>query len=169
MDNEKIWYPKYPSIHVSKENGYPCIQVSMYPSIHDIQVSNYPSIQRKSVSKISMYPDIWKKWYPSIPSYGQLQWSLYVLKSNTYTIDPCRRLFHRLVPQFLPRKQHRSVAKKEGEVFSTEFSYVTPIKSTFLYLDWSREDLKFFAFFSSNDLFHMNKRKIHALKLIYIF
>jgi hypothetical protein len=30
----------------------------MYPSMHDIQVSNYPSIQKKSVSKISMYPDI---------------------------------------------------------------------------------------------------------------
>ena len=47
MDNEKNWYPKYPSIHVSKENGYPCIHISMYPSIHDIQVSNYPSIQKK--------------------------------------------------------------------------------------------------------------------------
>ena len=54
MDNEKNWYPKYPSIHVSKENGYPCIHISMYPSIHDIQVSNYPSIQ--------------KKWYPRYPN-----------------------------------------------------------------------------------------------------
>ena len=70
MDNEKNWYPKYPSIHVSKENGYPCIQVSMYPNIHDIQVSTYPSIQRKSVSKISKYPDIRKKWYPLIPNYS---------------------------------------------------------------------------------------------------
>ena len=68
MDNEKNWYPKYPSIHVSKENGYPCIHISMYPSIHDIQVSNYPSIQKKLVSKISKYPDIKKKWYPSIPT-----------------------------------------------------------------------------------------------------
>ena len=56
MDNEKNWYPKYPSIHVSKENWYPCIQVSMYlrypwyPSIH---LSNYPkkiSIQDIQVS-----------------------------------------------------------------------------------------------------------------------
>ena len=31
-----------------------------------------------------------------------------------------------LVPQFLPKKQRRSVAKKEGEVFSTGFSYVQP-------------------------------------------
>ena len=55
------------SIQVSKENEYPCIQVSVYPSMHDIQLSNYPSIQKKSVSKISMYPDIQKKWYPLIP------------------------------------------------------------------------------------------------------
>ena len=68
MDNEKNWYPKYPSIHVCKENWYPCIQVSMYPWIQDIQVSAYPSIQKKSVSKISKYPDIRKKWYPSIPN-----------------------------------------------------------------------------------------------------
>jgi hypothetical protein len=27
----------------------------------------------------------------------------------------------------LPKKQRRSVAKKEGEVFSTEFSYVAQI------------------------------------------
>ena len=40
------------------------------------------------------------------------------LKSNTYIIDPSRRWFHRLVPQFLPKKQRHSVAKKEGEVFS---------------------------------------------------
>ena len=40
----------------------------MYPSVHDIQVSNYPSIQKKSVSKISMYSDIWKKWYPLVPT-----------------------------------------------------------------------------------------------------
>ena len=47
MDNEKKLYPKYPSIYLSEENGYPCIQVSMYPSMHDIQVSKYPSIQKK--------------------------------------------------------------------------------------------------------------------------
>ena len=29
-----------------------------------------------------------------------------------------------LDPQFLPKKKSRSVTKKEGEVFSTEFSYV---------------------------------------------
>ena len=40
----------------------------MYPCIHDIQVSTYPSIQKKSVSKISKYPDIKKKWYPLIPN-----------------------------------------------------------------------------------------------------
>ena len=63
-----FWYLKYPSIHVSKENGYPCIQVSVYPSMHHIQVSNYPSMQKNSVSKISMYPDTYmKKWYPLIP------------------------------------------------------------------------------------------------------
>ena len=55
MDNEKNWYPKYPSIHVSKENWYPCIQVSMYPSIHDIQVSTYPSIQKNQYPR---YPSI---------------------------------------------------------------------------------------------------------------
>ena len=42
----------------------------MYPWIQDIQVSAYPSIQKKSVSKISKYPDIRKKWYPSIPTPG---------------------------------------------------------------------------------------------------
>ena len=68
MDNEKNWYPKYPSIHVSKENWYPCIQVSMYPWYPSIHLSKYPTIQKKSVSKISKYPDIRKKWYPSIPS-----------------------------------------------------------------------------------------------------
>ena len=53
-------YPKKMDIHVSK---YPCIQVCM--------ISKYPIIQvskKKSVSKISMYPDIRKKWYPLIPS-----------------------------------------------------------------------------------------------------
>ena len=45
------------------------LKESKYPSLHDIQVSNYPSIQKKSVSKISMYPDIRKKWYPLIPSF----------------------------------------------------------------------------------------------------
>ena len=60
-------YPKKTYIHVSK-----------YPSIHDIQVSTYPSIQlskKKSVSKISKYPDIRKKWYPSIPKYMVPNWN----------------------------------------------------------------------------------------------
>ena len=67
MDNEKNWYPKYPSIHVSKDNWYPCIQVSMYPWYPSIHWSKYPTIQKKSVSKISKYLDIRKKWYPLIP------------------------------------------------------------------------------------------------------
>ena len=53
-------YPKKTDIHVSK---YLCIHVSM--------ISKYPLIQvskKKSVSKISKYPDIRKKWYPLIPS-----------------------------------------------------------------------------------------------------
>ena len=52
-------YPKKTDIHLSK---YPCIQLSM--------ISKYPLIQvskKKSVSKISKYPDIRKKWYPLIP------------------------------------------------------------------------------------------------------
>ena len=58
MDNEKNWYTKYPSIHVSKDNWYPCIQVSMYPCIHNIQVSKknqyprYPSIRISEKSGI---------------------------------------------------------------------------------------------------------------------
>jgi hypothetical protein len=51
-------YPKKTDIHVSK---YPCIQVSMYPCIQVCMISKYPIIQvskKKSVFKISMYPDI---------------------------------------------------------------------------------------------------------------
>ena len=82
----KIWIMKKfdtQSIHVSKENGYPCIQVSMYPSMHDIQVS-----KKKSVSKISMYPDIWKKWYPLIPTWG----SFWQKHSLLHTIQKLKKM-----------------------------------------------------------------------------
>ena len=70
MDNGKNWYPKYPSIHVSKENGYPCIHVSMiskYPWYPNIQLSKYPKkigIQDIHVSGymkkvVSVHPYFW--------------------------------------------------------------------------------------------------------------
>ena len=67
----KIWIMKKIDIQSIQVSMYPKktdIHVSKYPCIHDIQVSTYPSIQKKSVSKISKYPDIRKKWYPSIPN-----------------------------------------------------------------------------------------------------
>ena len=72
----KIWIMKKIDIQSIQVSMYPKktdIHVSKYPCIHDIQVSTYPTIQRKSVSKTSKYPDIRKKWYPSIPT-----WDMYM-------------------------------------------------------------------------------------------